>query len=590
MSMSTLLIAYLAGVLTILSPCVLPVLPFVFARAGHPFRSHGLPMLAGMGVAFCAAGVLAGVGGGSAIAIHQTGREVALGFMGLFGITLLFPALAERLTRPLVVLGDRLARGPAAASRPRGRLLSAIVVGLSTGLLWTPCAGPVLGIIFSAAALSGAGVDTAVLLAAYAAGACTSLAAALVLGGRLLPTLKRWLPAAHRLRRGAGAAVMASVAALALGVDAQYLSRIAGDVTPKVEQSLLDFLGLEPPASGPVASAPGAREALRRVTTALPPSGPIRSLSAATEWINSPPLTPEALRGKVVLVNFWTYSCINCLRALPYVKAWAGKYRDAGLVVIGVHSPEFAFEKLPANVRRAVMNLRIEHPVALDNDFAIWRTFGNRYWPAFYVVDAQGRVRHQQFGEGRYEHAERILQQLLGEAARAEVSAGTVSPVGQGVEAAPGTRPPRSEETYLGHERASGLVSRVRPLPGRVQTYRGADSLRMDEWTLDGEWRIEADRVVLAQPTGRIAYRFHARDLHLVLGPGPDGKPVRFRVLVDGKPPMTDRGSDVDAQGNGTIDAHRLYQLVRQSGGDREALFEIEFLDGGAQAYAFTFG
>ncbi|WP_280155823.1 cytochrome c biogenesis protein DipZ [Piscinibacter sp. XHJ-5] len=584
--MLTLLIAYLGGVLTILSPCVLPVLPFVFAGTDRPFRSHGLPLLAGMGIAFCAAATLAAVGGSSAIAVHQTGRSAALILMALFGIALMLPAVAERLARPLVALGQRLSHGQ------RGGIAAPFVLGVSTGLLWAPCAGPILGLVLTAAALNGAGPGTTLLLAAYAAGACTSLAAALLLGGRVLPVLKRFLRAGEWARRGAGAAVLASVGALALGVDAQLLSRLPVDVTPGIEQSLLEKLGAGKPHPQAVQTyAPTAAEAgFRRVVATTQDRGPLSALSGATEWINSPPLMPQDLRGKVVLVNFWTYSCINCLRTLPYLNAWAEKYKDAGLVVVGVHTPEFAFEKLPANVRRATANLRVGYPVVLDNDFAIWRAFGNRAWPAFYFVDAQGRVRHQQFGEDQYAQSERVLQQLLTEVAREPLAPGVVSPTGEGVQAAPGPRPALSGETYLGHERGSGFVSRDRAVLGRVQAYRGAGSLRVDQWTLHGDWTIEPDRIVLARAQGRIAYRFHARDLHLVLGPEADGKPVRFRVLVDGKPPLNDHGSDVDAQGNGIVDAHRLYQLVRQPGGGKESLFEIEFLDAGAQAYAFTFG
>jgi len=319
-------------------------------------------------------------------------------------------------------------------------------------------------------------------------------------------------------------------------------------------------------------------------------SGVLSSLTGANEWINSAPLSADGLRGKVVLVDFWTYSCINCLRTLPYVRAWADKYRAAGLVVIGVHSPEFAFEKDPALVRRAVRDLDIAYPVAVDSDFAIWRAFNNRAWPAFYFIDAQGRIRHQQLGEGRYEQAEQLIQQLLAEAGTGSVPSAKVVPQGQGTQAAPGAMPILSAETYLGHERTSGFASPGGIKRDRPQLYQGSASLRLNEWALNGDWTIEGERVLLNRAMGRIALRFHARDLHLVLGPMADGKPVRFRVLVDGKPPLADHGFDVDAQGQGVIEAQRLYQLVRQKAGDKPRLFEVEFLDAGAQAYAFTFG
>lgn len=313
-------------------------------------------------------------------------------------------------------------------------------------------------------------------------------------------------------------------------------------------------------------------------------------LEGATGWLNSPPLTGEALRGKVVLVDFWTYSCVNCLRTLPYVRAWAQKYHDAGLVVVGVHTPEFAFEGQEANVQRAIRDLQIDYPVALDSGYAVWRAFGNRGWPALYFVDAQGRVRHQQYGEGRYAEAERLIQQLLKEASRAPVPTGLVAPQGEGTQAATGPVSASSDETYVGFERAQGFVSRDGGLRhAQDHVYTGATALRANQWTLSGHWRVDDESATLRQPGGRIAYRFRARDLHLVLG-SEDGRPVRFRVRIDGRPPGADHGADTDADGVGRVGAQRLYQLVRQSSGAAERTFEIEFLDGGARAYAFTFG
>ncbi|HEX2013134.1 MAG TPA: thioredoxin family protein, partial [Roseateles sp.] len=388
----------------------------------------------------------------------------------------------------------------------------------------------------------------------------------------------------ERLRRLLGAAVLAGVAAISLGLDTGLLARLSsGGGTQNLEQTLLDWLEARPPR-------PASGALLPEAVAAAP--GPLAALSGATGWLNSAtPLSAESLRGKVVLVDFWTYSCINCLRALPYVRAWAEKYQSAGLVVLGVHTPEFAFEKQPAHVRRAVQDLRIGFPVALDSDYAIWRGFDNRYWPALYFIDAQGRLRHQQFGEGGYEEAERVIQRLLAEAGASGMASGLVAPQGRGVEAPPAAQPPRSGETYLGHARASGFASPSGLRAERPQVYAlPAAPLRTDQWALSGSWTVDAERAVLQRAGGRIAYRFHARDLHLVLGPGPDGRPVRFRVRVDGQPPLADHGADIDAQGQGTIDAQRLYQLLRQPGGPRERLFEIEFLDPGAQAYAFTFG
>jgi thiol-disulfide isomerase/thioredoxin len=321
----------------------------------------------------------------------------------------------------------------------------------------------------------------------------------------------------------------------------------------------------------------------------LPVEGTLPSLSGAVAWLNSPALSAEALKGKVVLVDFWTYSCINCLRAIPYVRAWAEKYRDQGLVVIGVHAPEFAFEKNIDNVRGAVADLKIDYPVAIDNDYAIWRAFNNQYWPAHYFIDAQGRIRHHHFGEGDYDGSERVIQQLLAEAGKSTVSANLVSVSASGAEAAPDMDDIQSPETYVGYDRAENFAS----LGGAVQDARHvytAPAPRLNEWGLAGDWTIGGEHAVLNEKGGSIVYRFHARDLHLVLGPGPDGKAVRFRITIDGAVPGDRHGADVDAEGQGVVTGERLYQLVRQSGAIGDRTFEIQFLDPGVQAYAFTFG
>jgi hypothetical protein len=291
----------------------------------------------------------------------------------------------------------------------------------------------------------------------------------------------------------------------------------------------------------------------------------------------------------VVLIDFWTYSCINCLRAIPYVRAWAEKYKDQGLVVIGVHTPEFAFERKISNVQTAVANLKIGYPVAIDNDYAIWRAFDNEYWPAHYFIDAQGRMRHRHFGEGEYAQSERVIQQLLAEAGHKDMGESLVSVNASGAEAAPSGRGDLSPETYLGYNRAENFISPGGLVPDQPHAYTAAAPQR-NQWCLSGDWTVSSENATLDQKGGRIVYRFHARDLHLVLGPSTDGKPVRFRVTIDGAPPGADHGSDIGADGRGVIDGQRLYQLVRQSGDIADRTFEIEFFDSGAQAYAFTFG
>jgi cytochrome c biogenesis protein CcdA/thiol-disulfide isomerase/thioredoxin len=586
--MLTLLVAYLGGVLTILGPCILPVLPFVFARADRPFASHGLPLLCGMALAFAVFATLAAAGGTWAAALNQTGRHAAMALFALFGLALLWPRLAAWLSRPLVALGLRL-------SAPGDHRVTPLLLGIATGLLWAPCAGPILGLLLTGAALNGASLGTSLLLLAYAGGACTSLALALLSGGRLFSVLKQYLRTGEWVRRTAGAAVLVGVSAIALGLDTGVLSRLSTATTFALEQALVERLVPRGPQSHETGASQAHSKGQLLFTTdmqrwpVLRGEGPFPSLAGATEWMNSMPLSPQSLRGKVVLVDFWTYSCINCLRTLPYVRAWSQKYKDAGLVVIGVHTPEFAFEKRPVNVRRAVRDLFIDFPVAMDNDYAVWRAFGNHAWPAFYFIDAQGLVRHRQFGEGDYENVERVIQQLLAEAGEVQVSGTLVKPKGLGTQAAAGMGPVLSEETYLGYERARGFASSVSLARDRARLYPSAPALRTNQWALSGEWTVGAEQALLQSAHGRIALRFYARDLHLVLGIPEGGRPVRFKVLLDGKPPQADHGADVDEQGRGTIDGQRLYQLVRQAD-SRERLFEIEFFDAGAQAYAFTFG
>ncbi|NIF70826.1 cytochrome c biogenesis protein DipZ [Burkholderia sp. Ap-962] len=717
--MLLLILAYLGGVLTIVSPCILPVLPFVFARADRPFLRNGLPLLVGMAVTFAAVATLAAVGGGWIAQANQAGRWIAIALVGVFGLTLLFPRLAEHLTRPLVELGNRLSGVASNAEQDgRGSIGPSLLLGVATGLLWAPCAGPILGLVLTGAALRGASVGTTLLLVAYAAGAATSLAAALLIGGKLFAAMKRSLGAGEWVRRGLGVAMLAGVGAIALGLDTGVLTQVSTIATGGLEQSLVDRFaprgnamhGNAPAdANGPAmmaangnanggdaaggsgpsmmaagdamraaanhgdagngnammaagdamraaanhgdagngnammaagdamraaanhgdagngnammaagdamrAAASGANPSadngnammsaatqsarqnaamLRVSTPALPVEGDAPSLAGATEWLNSPPLTNASLRGKVVLVDFWTYSCINCLRTLPYVKAWARKYRNDGLVVIGVHAPEFAFERDIGNVKKATHDLGVTYPVAIDNGYSIWRAFNNEYWPAHYFIDAQGRVRYHHFGEGDYVQSERAIQQLLVEAGHpdaAQVPLGIDGPAASGAQAAADNADMRSPETYVGYARAENFSSPGGQLHDREHDYASPAQPGLDDWGLAGAWTVAEQQATLAKPGGRIVYRFHARDLHLVLGPGKNGAPVRFRVTIDGTAPGASHGADVNADGVGTVTGQRLYQLIRQSGPIVDHTFSIEFLDPGVQAFAFTFG
>lgn len=322
----------------------------------------------------------------------------------------------------------------------------------------------------------------------------------------------------------------------------------------------------------------------------LPAEGPLPSFAGATGWLNSEPLTETDLSGRVVLVQFWTYTCINWLRTLPYVREWAEKYRDHGLVTVGVHTPEFEFEKDLANVRRAANDLRIEYPIAIDSDYAVWHDFSNHYWPAMYLADAEGTLRHHHFGEGGYEQSEHVIQQLLASAGSHGVGNGLISIDGVGAEAAADWEDLRSSETYIGLERSERFGSPSGPLLGQPRVYALPEHLKLNYWALSGDWTMDRQGATTNDAEGVMAYRFSARDLHLVMGPAVPGGSVRFRVRIDGEAPGASHGVDVDAQGNGTVTEQRLYQLVRQSDPVAERTFEITFLDPGAQAFVFTFG
>src|SRR5271165_6243534 len=522
-------LAYLGGVLTIISPCILPVLPFVFARSDKSFVSSGLPMLAGMAVTFAGVATLAAVGGGWAVQANEYGRIAALTLLALFGLALLFPELSDRLTRPLVALGSRLFEtADRSAGTGGSTVLPSLLLGVATGLLWAPCAGPVLGLILTEAALQGANVQTSLLLTAYAAGAATSLALALLIGGRVFAGMKRSLGAGEWVRRSLGAAVLAGVAAIALGLDTRFLTQVSLASTAPLEQGLVDKLhsvdsGQLPPGGGsvamtgnPPAMTEGRPEAQGQQSAAggpvavtgnpppmmqqaqpevqaedFPDEGGMPSLSGAVQWLNSPPLTPEALKGKVVVVDFWTYSCINCLRSIPYVRAWAEKYKDEGLVVIGVHTPEFAFEKNVDNVKKAAKDMRVGYPIALDSDYAIWRASDNENWPALYFVDAQGHIRHRQFGEGEYEQSERVIQQLLVEAGVGGIGHDLVSVDARGAEAAADWGSLNSPENYVGYERTKNFASPGGAVLDKRGTYAVPARLKLNHWALSGDWSVQ---------------------------------------------------------------------------------------------------
>jgi thiol-disulfide isomerase/thioredoxin len=438
-------------------------------------------------------------------------------------------------------------------------------------------------LILTGAALQGPGARSSFLLLSFALGAAASLGIALLAGNKVFAAMKRSLGFEVWIRRALGVAVIVGVVAIALGWDTSVLTKFSFVNTAKAEDHLIRALGTETPstaaAASPVPSEP-----------VLADEGPMPDLAGAVAWLNSPALNKKSLRGKVVLIDFWTYSCINCLRALPYIEGWATKYKDAGLVVIGVHTPEFAFERDPANVAKAVRDLKITYPVAIDSDYAIWRAFKNQYWPAHYFIDGRGRIRYHHFGEGEYDVSERVIQELLKENGAQTLPSEAISVSASGVEAAPDNGDVRSPETYIGYRRADHFASVEGLAQDSRKTYTPAPRLSLNQWALGGSWNVGPESAVLEKVPGKIVFRFHARDLHLVLGTTKEGKPVRFIVKLDGTAPGEDHGSDTAPDGSGTVQGHRLYQLIRQKRSVEDRTFEIEFLDPGVQAFAFTFG
>jgi thiol-disulfide isomerase/thioredoxin len=335
----------------------------------------------------------------------------------------------------------------------------------------------------------------------------------------------------------------------------------------------------------PATFAPAAAES----QPPLADEGHLPELGGAIGWLNSAPLNRKSLRGKVVLVDIWTYSCINSLRQLPYMKSWAAKYKDAGLVVIGVHAPEFGFEKERANVETAVRDLKLTYPVAIDSNHAIWQAFDNEYWPADYFIDGKGRIRYHHFGEGEYVESERVIQQLLKENGATDLHLNPVNLTADGVEAPP-SEDVQSPETYVGYSRTERFASPERLAQDSRKTYSAPERPSLNQWGLSGSWDVGAESAVLQGAPGKITFRFHARDLHMVLGPAKNGKSVRFRVTLDGGAPGDDCGLDSASDGAGEVRDPRLYQLIRQRGQVKDRTFAIEFLDPGIQAFSFTFG
>lgn len=566
--MILLVITYLAGVLTILSPCILPVLPFVFSKAQGSFLKNILPLLLGMALTFSLLSGAVVLGSAWIGRANEYGRVIALVFLSLFALTLIFPHVSETLLAPLTRLGSKIGSGN------QSGLLGSVLVGVSTGLLWAPCAGPILGIVLTGAATQNNTSMSILLLIAYSLGAITSLSIAIFAGQKVFGRMKKLLAFDRGLRLVLGCAVLLGVFSIAFNLDRTVLTKVSRVGTESFENKLLAL-----------AQQGKTQESIE---------GQLPELDGAIAWLNSKPLTREDLRGHVVLIDFWTYSCINCLRTLPYVKAWAEKYKDQGLIVIGVHTPEFAFEKDRENVEKAVNDLGINYPVAVDSDYKIWKSFHNQFWPAHYFIDRQGNIRHHHFGEGQYAESENVILQLLADGGSTETNSAGMkveladSVQATGVEVGPSAGR-YSPETYVGYKRSKNFASMTEFKPDQSFLYT-AKTLEKNQWALAGMWKVEGERAVSQAKKASVLYKFRARDLHLVLGTSK--KSIHFRVLLDGQAPKENHGVDIDADGQGEVKAHRLYQLIRQKGEDQkqEHLFEIEFSEPGVEVYAFTFG
>lgn len=572
-----------AGVLTVLSPCILPILPALLgASASEGIRHRPFWIVLGLAAGFTLFGAVFAVFGTFLGLSNAFLRHAAMAILLFFGISLLWPRLFERIGTRIAALAQRIP----GANRPIARegRGGALLVGASLGLVWAPCAGPVLGIIITLAAVRGDFARSLLLLGGYSLGAALPMLA-IGYGGRRLTTrlasLGKWGALSHRLL---GAATIATVLALFLGLDTVFLSRLPAGLFPaaRLERRLSGAITAAP-AGGSVA-APGAAEASAGAPS-LPVLGEMPEFVKIASWLNSPPLTSEGLRGRVVLVDFWTYSCINCIRTLPYVKRWYEKYGGRGFTVVGVHTPEFGFEKDEANVRKAIARHGIRYPVALDNFFGTWNAYNNYAWPADYLFDARGRLREVHVGEGDYEETERAIRLLLTEARLLAVPVDIDRPKDDvdfsRIE---------SPETYVGYRRAENFSSPETAARDRTRNYSAPDGLRLNGWALRGAWRITGESAVLEAPGGGVRFRFKAPKLNLVMRG--EGRGSAASVLLDGKPvPPSLRGADVGPDGKLVVGESRLYVLVSLPGDDRrDHLFEIDFEEPGVALYAFTFG
>ncbi len=580
------LLAVLAGVLTVLSPCILPILPALLSASvsqKNPHRPFWIVL--GLATSFALFGTVFAVFKSFLGLTNGELRDAALAILLFFGLSLLMPRLWERIGSTISTF---VQRAPwmsrlSSESGPAGTVL----LGGALGLVWAPCAGPILGIILTLATVQASFASTFFLMGAYALGAALPMLLIGYGGQRVAQKLQRFRGVGSVAPKVLGVVTLGAVAGLYFNLDTVLLSHLPGRffLSNTVEKTLVAH-----PPSRAMAQTVGQTTSAKAgmapaVPSSLPVLGTMPAFADITGWINSPPLTRKELRGKVVLVDFWTYSCINCIRTLPYVKRWYEKYKDQGLVVVGVHTPEFAFEKKTANVEKAVKQFGIDYPVAIDSRYGTWNAYSNQFWPAHYLIDARGRIREVHFGEGDYRKTEKAIQSLLSESGTLGKKVALSGPL-----ASVNFMEIQSPETYLGYGRAERFSSPETVEPDATMNYSFPQSLGLNDWALMGTWRVKGEKVILEGPKGDLRFRFHAPKLNIVMKGS--GESVKARVFLDGKPlPDGLYGSDVASDGSVTVRDAKLYNLVSLPAEDTGAhVFEIRFEAPGVSVYTFTFG
>ncbi len=582
MSWTLGILAIVAGVLTVLSPCILPILPpLLSASVSGGIRHRPFWIVLGLAVSFTLFGVAFAIFGSFLGLSNAALRHAALLVLFFFALTLLWPALWERIGTRISLLAQRI---PGIDLLSERTPFSSLLLGASLGLVWAPCAGPILGIILTLAAVQSAFGPTLVLMGAYSLGAAAPMLL-IGYGGRRISdrvtSLRRWGPLSHQLL---GALTLATVVALFFNFDTLLLAKLPGQlfIANQIEKRLMP--GPSPSGSEGAAFRPDTALAANKKSP-YPILGTMPEFTQVTTWLNSPPLTKESLRGKVVLIDFWTYSCINCIRTLPTVTRWDEKYHDQGLLIVGVHTPEFQFEKEVKNIQSAISRHQIKYPVAVDNDYGTWKAYRNQFWPAKYLIDAEGKLRLTHFGEGDEDEFERAIQSVLMEAKLLHQPI-AIDPLKKSVEFSK----IRSPETYVGYNRASNFFSNEKMEPDQTINYTPPSSLRLNYWALGGAWKVIDEAAILQAPQGKIQFRFEAPKLNLVMKGNEKG--IAAKILIDGIPvPPTLRGTDVGLDGKVIIKDARLYHLVTlPKEDDKEHLFEMIFESPSVELYAFTFG